>query len=288
VRGTRFVCTSPNAAVGCFPGLNRMRWNKLEAILQHRRPSLSRARAEITSMTPTPPRSDDQRTSGNPATQSKINQTVKQQREEKRQEKLAEYQRQLAKRKRGKIVWWTVGSATAVILIAAIVASIVFAPQPAPTYEAGGTGAEIEGVETFQNATEHVEGTVDYEQSPPAGGPHNQVWLNCGVYDQTVPNENAVHAMEHGAVWVTYDADALSDDDLASLRSQLPSSYVILSPYDGLDSPIVLSNWNHQLKLDSVDDARIPEFLEEYWRSQDVPEPNALCSGAPDAPGKVS
>ena len=50
----------------------------------------------------------------------------------------------------------------------------------------------------------------------------------------------------------------------------------------------MLSNWNHQLRLDSVDDARIPEFFEEYWRSRDVPEPTALCTGALDAPGKVS
>ncbi|MEU1971050.1 DUF3105 domain-containing protein [Microbacterium sp. NPDC019599] len=239
-------------------------------------------------MTPTSQRPDEQRTSGNPATQAKINQTVKQQREQKRQEKLAEYQRQLAKRKRGKIVWWTVGSAAAVLVIAAIVASIVFAPAPPASYDAGGTGAEIEGVATYQNETRHVEGTVEYEQSPPAGGPHNQVWLNCGVYDQPVPNENAVHSMEHGAVWVTYDPEALSADELATLKTYLPSSYVILSPYEGLDVPVILSNWNHQLKLDSVDDPRISEFFEEYWRSQDVPEPTALCSGALDAPGKVS
>ncbi|QIG39844.1 DUF3105 domain-containing protein [Microbacterium sp. 4R-513] len=237
-------------------------------------------------MTPTAP--DEKRVSGNPATQAKINTTVKQQREQKRQEKLAEYQKQLAKRKRGKIVWWAVGSAAAVLVIAAIVASIVFAPKPPPTYEAGGTGADIEGVETFENETSHVEGTVDYPQSPPAGGPHNQVWLNCGIYDQPVPNENAVHSLEHGAVWVTYDAAKVSGDDLATLKSFLPSSYVILSPYEGLESAVVLSNWNHQLKLDDVDDPRIGQFFEEYWRSADVPEPSALCSGALDAPGKVS
>ena len=239
-------------------------------------------------MTPTSQRPGDARTSGNPATQAKINQTVKQQREQKRQEKLAEYQRQLAKRKRSKIVWWTVGSFVAVLVIAAIVASIVFAPAPPPSYEAGGTGAKIEGVQTFENETSHVEGTVDYPQTPPAGGPHNQVWLNCGIYDQPVPNENAVHSMEHGAVWITYDANALSADELSTLKAQLPSTYVVLSPYEGLDSPVVLSNWNHQLTLDSVDDERIADFFEEYWRSQDVPEPNALCSGGLDAPGKVS
>ena len=72
------------------------------------------ARAEITHMTPTPPRPADKKTSGNPATQAQIAQTVKQQREQKRQEKLAEYQKQVARRKRGKLVWWVVGSTAAV------------------------------------------------------------------------------------------------------------------------------------------------------------------------------
>ncbi|MET0297254.1 MAG: DUF3105 domain-containing protein [Microbacterium sp.] len=239
-------------------------------------------------MTPTPPSPEDKRVSGNPATQSQINLTVKQQREQKRQEKLAEYQKQLAKRKRGKIVWWSAGSAAAVLVVGAIVASIVFAPAPPASYTAGGSGATIEGVEEFTNETTHVEGVVDYEQSPPAGGPHNSVWLNCGIYDEPQQNENAVHALEHGAVWVTYDAAQVTGDDLALLKSKLPSSYVILSPYEGLDTPIALSNWNHQLKVDSADDPRIPEFFEEYWRSDDVPEPGALCTGAIDGPGKQS
>ena len=237
-------------------------------------------------MTPTPPSPADKRTSGNPSTQADINLTVKQQREQKRQQKLAEYQKQLAKRRRSKLVWWVVGVTAAVLIVGLIVASIVFAPAPPASYTPGGDGAEIEGVETFENVTEHVEGTVDYEQSPPAGGPHNQVWLNCGIYDQPVPNENAVHSLEHGAVWVTYNPAELSGEELETLESKLPDSYVILSPYEDLDAPIAVSNWNHQLKVDSADDERIGEFFEEYWRSADVPEPGASCSGAMDAPGK--
>ncbi len=237
-------------------------------------------------MTPTPPRPTTKKTSGNPATQAQIAQTVKQQREQKRQEKLAEYQKQLAKRRRSKLVWWIVGVVVAIGVIAAIVASIVFARSP-PTYDPGsGDGSSIEGIETFENTAKHVEGEVDYPQSPPAGGDHNAVWLNCGVYDQPVPNINAVHALEHGAVWVTYDAAAVTGDELATLKSQLPSSYIVLSPYEGLDSPIVMSAWNAQLQLDSAEDPRVSEFLTAYWRNTNAPEPNASCSGALDAPGK--
>lgn len=238
-------------------------------------------------MTPTPPRPAEKKTSGNPATQAEINRTVKQQREQKRQEKLAEYQKQLAKRRRGKLVWWTVGSVVAVGVVAAIVASIVFAPTPAPTLQPGdGDGSSIQGLETFENTANHVEGAVEYDQSPPTGGDHNAIWLNCGIYDQPVPNENAVHSLEHGAVWITYDPARVSDAELDTLKAQLPSSYIALSPYDGLDSPIVMSAWDAQLALDSAEDARVSEFLTAFWRSQNSPEPNAACSGALNAPGK--
>jgi hypothetical protein len=237
-------------------------------------------------MTP-PSNPSDRRASGNPATQAQISQSVKQQREQKRQEKLAEYQRQLAKRRRSKLVWWVVGGTAAVAVIALVVASFVFAPRTVTYGALDSSGAEIDGVETFDLDNNHVEGAVQYEQTPPAGGPHNARWLNCGVYTEPQANENAVHSMEHGAVWVTYDAAQLSDEEVASLRSQLPSTYAILSPYEGLDSPIVLSAWNHQLKLDEADDARIGEFFEEYWRNQNAPEPNAICSGAIDGPGKL-
>ena len=121
-------------------------------------------------MTPTPPRPIEKTTSGNPATQAKIAQTVKQQREQKRQEKLAEYQKQLAKRRRSKLVWWTVGSVVAIGVIAAIVASIVFAPAPPPTLSPGnGDGSGIEGVETFENTGEPRRGRRRVRADPARG-----------------------------------------------------------------------------------------------------------------------
>ncbi|MGZ0712956.1 DUF3105 domain-containing protein (plasmid) [Coraliomargarita sp. W4R53] len=236
----------------------------------------------MSSKNPTP----DKRQSGNPSKQADINLSVKQQREAKRQEKLAEYQKQVAKRKRGKLVWWVVGSTAAVVVIALVAASIIFAPEPPKSYEAGSDGVEIEGVMAYTHTTEHVEGTVDYEETPPTGGPHAAMWLNCATYSEPVPNENAVHSLEHGAIWVTYNPDLVAGDELAALKAELPSSYVILSPYSDMDSAIAVTGWNHQLKVDSADDERIGEFFEEYWRSQNVPEPNASCSGALDAPGK--
>ena len=87
-------------------------------------------------------------------------------------------------------------------------------------------------------------------------------------------------------MWVTYDAKRVDAEALASIEAKLPSTYIVVSPFEGLDSPLVLSAWNAQLKLDSVADPRIEEFLEEYWRNQNVPEPTSACTGAIDGPGR--
>lgn len=174
----------------------------------------------------------------------------------------------------------------AIAVVVGGLAAWIFIPRRG-SYSPGSSGVTIDGVQTFLNPTGHTLDPVTYPQTPPAGGEHNPTWLNCGIYGESVPNTYAVHALEHGAVWVTYDP-TLGADAIATLRSHLPSSYVILSPYVGLPSRVVLSAWNAQLQLDSPDDPRLPQFFEEYWRSQNVPEPGALCTGGIDGPGRIS
>ncbi|WP_139418056.1 DUF3105 domain-containing protein [Agromyces laixinhei] len=212
--------------------------------------------------------------------------SIKQQRAAERERKLAEFKKREAKAKRNRRIGLGAAIVGGTAVVGLIIGAVVLTPQPV-SYNAGSDGAQIEGVETFDNPAGHVDGVVDYPQTPPAGGEHNQAWLNCGVYEEPVPNENAVHSLEHGAIWVTYDPE-LPAAELEALKKHLPSSYVVLSPFEGLPSPIVLSGWNSQLALDSADDERLPAFFEEYWKSQNVPEPGALCTGAFDAPGKVS
>ncbi|MGW0900416.1 DUF3105 domain-containing protein, partial [Streptomyces goshikiensis] len=60
----------------------------------------------------------------------------------------------------------------------------------------------------------HVETPVKYEMNPPVGGDHHPRWMNCNgdVYKNPVPEVNAVHSLEHGAVWVTYNEKAAKGD----------------------------------------------------------------------------
>jgi len=125
----------------------------------------------------------------------------------------------------------------------------------------------------------HVDGDVDYEQTPPVGGPHAPVWQDCGFYDAPVPDERAVHSLEHGAVWITYDPD-LASDQLAVIEELAGAeSYVLASPREGLPSPVVASAWGVQLTLPTASDPRLQAFVDDYAESPQAPEPGAPCSG---------
>lgn len=148
---------------------------------------------------------------------------------------------------------------------------------------------KIVGLQLFPNLiAKHVEGMVKYSQTPPVGGKHNAAWLNCGVYTKPVPNENAVHSLEHGAVWVTYNPKFVRGKNLKALQALIPSTYVILSPYPGIKSPIVLSAWGAQLKLFKSSDPRLKAFMHLFRQSPLAPEPGAPCTGDLDAAGKIA
>ena len=142
--------------------------------------------------------------------------------------------------------------------------------------------AAIEGVQVAKTedlARGHVPGAVDYTSVPPNGGEHNSVPQSCAVYDEPIANEYAVHSLEHGAVWITYNDD-LPDDQVEALASKVEGDpYGLMSPVPDQESPIVLSAWGRTLELDSAADSRIDDFIEGYASGPQTPERGAACIG---------
>ncbi|MFJ8857183.1 DUF3105 domain-containing protein [Streptomyces sp. NPDC102451] len=131
---------------------------------------------------------------------------------------------------------------------------------------------------------DHVTTDVTYPMEPPVGGNHNPAWLNCDgvVYEKAVPNVNAVHALEHGAVWVTVSEKA-SPDAVAALASRVKSTpYSLMSPYEGQAGAIMLSAWGKQVTVDGADDPRVAAFFAKYVQGAQTPEPGAPCTGGVD------
>ncbi|WP_406395887.1 DUF3105 domain-containing protein [Streptomyces sp. NBC_00887] len=130
----------------------------------------------------------------------------------------------------------------------------------------------------------HVTTEVTYPMEPPVGGDHNPAWLNCDgvVYEKAVPNVNAVHALEHGAVWVTYN-DKAADADVKKLAARVGSTpFSLMSPYEGQAGPIMLSAWGKQVTVDGADDRRVAQFFAKYVQGKQTPEPGAPCTGGVD------
>jgi hypothetical protein len=140
-----------------------------------------------------------------------------------------------------------------------------------------------EGVQEYSYAggshTQQSGTPVEYTESPPVGGEHDTAWQTCAVYDAPIYNWHAVHSLEHGAVWITYRPD-LPQEQIDELKDKFEGqTYVLVSPYPDLQSPIVATAWNNQLELDSIDDERLDQFVNYFRQGPQTQEPGATCAG---------
>lgn len=127
----------------------------------------------------------------------------------------------------------------------------------------------------------HVTDTVKYDSSPPVGGNHSPYWADCTgtVYDHQIANENAVHMLEHGAVWVTYNPKTATAADINQLKTDVAGiDRMAMSPYAGLKTPISLQAWNYQLFVNKGTDPRIEQFIEALRDNPKTLPEDASCS----------
>ena len=197
---------------------------------------------------------------------------------ERRNDRMRAYKRN----RRELLIIKSVAGAIAVIVIAAIVFVSINALQDRNLNQAPA------GVVNYTyTSNEHVDGDIDYSSQaeykgeiPPAGGPHNTVPQTCAVYAAPIRTENAVHSLEHGAVWITYQPD-LPADQVEKLKKLADGDdHMLMSPYPGLPAPIVLTAWNHQVQLQAFDETTVKRFMRAYKFKKGVtPEYPASCAG---------
>ncbi|WGX94538.1 DUF3105 domain-containing protein [Nocardioides sp. L-11A] len=185
--------------------------------------------------------------------------------------------------------------AAVVVIGAAVLVPVLLSGDDEDAGDAGDSGrsasggatpdtSNLDAVEEYAGLTmQHlpVGAEHDYPQSPPVGGDHAPYWLECGVYDEPVPEVNVVHDLEHGTVWLTYRDDEVDAAGVQRLADQLPVNG-ILSPYPDQEAPVVITVWGRQLALTGPDDPRIALFVAEYGAGDTAPEPFASCHGGVD------
>jgi hypothetical protein len=203
--------------------------------------------------------------------------TSRREAEAARRERAAQIQREHQRRERRRIL-------LGVVVVVLVLAFIAFGVYRGPGTAGPGTLTH-----------DHVDGPVTYAVTPPVGGPHNSIWMNAGVYTKPVPSERAVHTLEHGAVWITYDPDLsaakvqqlvdfFNKQTMISETGGRSNRYVDVSPWvdNSLPSPIMISSWGYQLGVDSPTDPRLQQFVDTFRNSKTYsPEYGSPVDGVP-------
>jgi hypothetical protein len=193
--------------------------------------------------------------------------------------------------------WGPIAVAGAVVLLAVGIIGYGVWAAARSSNEAATPWAEraagIEGIVDYRDNADksitsrtHKDGPLTYATNPPVGGDHNPRWQNCNgdVYAEPIAKEHAVHSLEHGAVWVTYK-QGLPADQVSTLQGKVEGQdYMLMSPVAGLEKNVSLQAWGYQLKVDTVDDPRIDEFIKALRLNATV-EPGATCSSGVTATG---
>jgi hypothetical protein len=126
---------------------------------------------------------------------------------------------------------------------------------------------ELAGVEAQPNLgrTHSVNGEqVNYPTATPTSGTHSASSARCGIFNEEIPPEFAVHSLEHGTVviWYRADLDAEEVSRLAGIVDQFDDR-VIMSPNTRLTDPVVATAWTRLKAYDGAD-PEIAEFIQTY------------------------
>ncbi|MBI4053725.1 MAG: DUF3105 domain-containing protein [Candidatus Doudnabacteria bacterium] len=101
-----------------------------------------------------------------------------------------------------------------------------------------------------------------YNSNPPTSGSHYAVPADWGVYREPLPDEQLVHNLEHGGIWISYKNP--EDKEMVKQLEDLVGGYktkVILTPRAQNDAPIALAAWGRLQKLDKFDAEVIRQFI---------------------------
>jgi Protein of unknown function (DUF3105) len=186
--------------------------------------------------------------------------------------------------RRKRIAIWSAVAAVGVALVAVTAILIGSAIHKRDAVAVEATGAIAGVTATSGLSANHVPNLPEPAPTngvrvPPVGGDHDAVPQTCGVYAGPVGTWHAVHSLEHGAVWITYAPD-LAPGQIATLAADAKGhDHVLVSPFPDQPSPVILTAWGLQLRVDSASDPRVEVFIAKYENGPQTPEPGAECSG---------
>lgn len=205
---------------------------------------------------------------GAPAAAAKSGRPVKERSSPTRAERLAAAERARRRRTLRKRAML----AGAVLLVVGVVAAVVVSNRKASDktisrLEAGGCAFDRRADRDDGAGRNHIP-DPKYSVNPPAGGNHLPQAASAGNFgaENTPPDGQIVHAMEHGYIVLWYKPD-LPADAFSRLRGDVFAKHdrdVLLVPRPSLPKPVAATAWGARLLCDQVDVAALDLFVTEF------------------------
>tara|TARA_B100000508_G_scaffold4874_2_gene3873 strand:+ start:3226 stop:3852 length:627 start_codon:yes stop_codon:yes gene_type:complete len=177
--------------------------------------------------------------------------TKRERNELRRSERKAEQEKMVRRKKIKSAAPW-------VIFIGLAVGGVVWMVSAAAEGAKNRPGEEVSivGRDHVNVGDEHP----GYNSNPPTSGAHAgpAPW---GFSENEIFDENAIHNLEHGGIWISYKD--LDDDSVDTLRkiARENSLSVVIAPRASNDSSVAIASWGRLMKMDTVDEQAITEFI---------------------------
>lgn len=132
-----------------------------------------------------------------------------------------------------------------------------------------GIQENLPGVALENQGQEHIaQGSTDhpaYNSNPPTSGWHWPQPAAWGSYATAQSDEQLIHNLEHGGIWISYKPD-LDAQTIAQLND-FAKRYrkIIVAPRVANDSAIALAGWARLQKLDRYDERLILQFIDAFY-----------------------
>jgi hypothetical protein len=151
-----------------------------------------------------------------------------------------------------EILWWVFG-----LLVFFAISGFVLVQSSKPQPPAIGEVFPI-----LESKHISIGGThPTYNSNPPTSGEHYVDPADWNVYETELPDEQLVHNIEHGGIWISYkNIDQNTKSKLEALTRQNFGS-VIMTPRAKNDASIVFASWGRLEKFESFDEKAMTLFI---------------------------
>ena len=108
--------------------------------------------------------------------------------------------------------------------------------------------------------------TAVYNSNPPTSGDHYASPAPARFYDRELPDEQLVHNLEHGHIWIAYKPDL--SGEIIDILKDFSGGNVVVAPRSKNDTDIALVAWGRldkfNIEAGIINQQRIKDFISRY------------------------